>query len=202
MVFWGADQGQVTIRDNSGVTGAGLTGTVANHGNGGLDLTITEQLARSMSIDDAMNADNLLCYEMNGAPLPPDHGAPVRLIAQTGTAWPTSNGSPGSRSSTAASKDGSWPATTSASARSNAARRRSGRSPTAGEHAIRSSVRQRRQHPAHTPGPLPHQPKNVLGEQRTDHSSRANHLKEAVCMDGSDRSICGWLARGQWRVGR
>ena len=28
-----------------------------------------------------MNSDNLLCYEMNGAPLPRDHGAPVRLIA-------------------------------------------------------------------------------------------------------------------------
>ena len=26
VVFWGADQGQVTIRDNSGLTGAGLTG--------------------------------------------------------------------------------------------------------------------------------------------------------------------------------
>ena len=47
----------------------------------GLDLTITEQFARSMSLEDAMNSDNLLCYEMNGAPLPRDHGAPVRLIA-------------------------------------------------------------------------------------------------------------------------
>ena len=28
-----------------------------------------------------MNDDNLLCYEMNGVPLPPEHGAPVRLIA-------------------------------------------------------------------------------------------------------------------------
>jgi DMSO/TMAO reductase YedYZ molybdopterin-dependent catalytic subunit len=81
VVFWGADKGQVTIRDNSGVTGAGVTGTVTNDGAGGLDLTITEQYARSMSLDDAMKEDNLLCYEMNGAPLPPDHGAPVRLIA-------------------------------------------------------------------------------------------------------------------------
>jgi DMSO/TMAO reductase YedYZ molybdopterin-dependent catalytic subunit len=81
VVFWGADKGQVTIRDNTGVTGAGLTGTVADDGAGGPDLTITEQFARSMSVDDAMNAENLLCYEMNGAPLPPDHGAPVRLIA-------------------------------------------------------------------------------------------------------------------------
>jgi DMSO/TMAO reductase YedYZ molybdopterin-dependent catalytic subunit len=34
-----------------------------------------------MSLEDAMAADNLLCYEMNGAPLPAEHGAPVRLIA-------------------------------------------------------------------------------------------------------------------------
>jgi DMSO/TMAO reductase YedYZ molybdopterin-dependent catalytic subunit len=81
VVFWGADKGQVTIRDNSGVTGAGVTGSVQSDGAGGLDLTVTEQFARSMSLEDAMSADNLLCYEMNGVPLPPDHGAPVRLIA-------------------------------------------------------------------------------------------------------------------------
>ncbi len=81
VVFWGADQGEVTIRDNTGVTGPGVTGTVADDGTGGLDLTVTEQFARSMSLDDAMSSGNLLCYEMNGSPLPADHGAPVRLIA-------------------------------------------------------------------------------------------------------------------------
>ena len=49
--------------------------------DGGLDLTITEQFARSMSLEDALSRDNLLCYEMNGDPLPPEHGFPVRLIA-------------------------------------------------------------------------------------------------------------------------
>ena len=34
-----------------------------------------------MSVRDALNRDNLLCYEMNGGPLPPEHGFPVRLIA-------------------------------------------------------------------------------------------------------------------------
>ena len=48
---------------------------------GQLDLTITEQFARSMSLDEAMSSDNLLCYEMNSEPLPAEHGAPVRLIA-------------------------------------------------------------------------------------------------------------------------
>ena len=34
-----------------------------------------------MSLEDALDPDNLLCFEMNGSPLPPEHGAPVRLIA-------------------------------------------------------------------------------------------------------------------------
>jgi DMSO/TMAO reductase YedYZ molybdopterin-dependent catalytic subunit len=81
VVFWGADAGEVTIRDNTGVIGPGNTGMVDPDGEGFLDLTITEQFARSMSLDDALSSENLLCYEMNGAPLPPEHGFPVRLIA-------------------------------------------------------------------------------------------------------------------------
>jgi DMSO/TMAO reductase YedYZ molybdopterin-dependent catalytic subunit len=81
VVFWGADSGQVTIRDNSGVLGGGRTGQVTDDGAGGLDLTITEQFARSMSLEEALSRDNLLCYEMNGVPLPPEHGFPLRLIA-------------------------------------------------------------------------------------------------------------------------
>ena len=76
-----AEDGTVTIRDDSGITGGGATGTVVADGGGGLDLTITEQFARSMSITDAMSRDNLLCYQMNDAPLPPEHGFPLRLIA-------------------------------------------------------------------------------------------------------------------------
>ena len=34
-----------------------------------------------MSLEDALHPENLLCYEMNGAPLPPEHGFPLRLIA-------------------------------------------------------------------------------------------------------------------------
>jgi DMSO/TMAO reductase YedYZ molybdopterin-dependent catalytic subunit len=80
VVFWGADAGEVTIRDNMGVLGSGSTGTVQPDQTGGQDLTMTEHFARSMSLDEALNPDNLLCYEMNGAPLPPEHGFPVRLI--------------------------------------------------------------------------------------------------------------------------
>jgi DMSO/TMAO reductase YedYZ molybdopterin-dependent catalytic subunit len=81
VVFWGEDSGSVTIRDDSGITRKGMTGTVVPDEGGGLDLTITERFARSMSVADAMNEENLLCYRMNGGPLPPEHGFPVRLIA-------------------------------------------------------------------------------------------------------------------------
>jgi DMSO/TMAO reductase YedYZ molybdopterin-dependent catalytic subunit len=59
VVFWGADAGEQVWRE----------------------VTVTEQFARSMSLADATNPNNLLAYEMNGAPLPPLHGYPVRLIA-------------------------------------------------------------------------------------------------------------------------
>ena len=81
VVFYGVDRGTVTIRDNTGIVSGGLTGTVEPDAGGGLDLTITEQFARSMSLGDALNRDNLLCYEMNGEPLPRVNGFPVRLIA-------------------------------------------------------------------------------------------------------------------------
>jgi DMSO/TMAO reductase YedYZ molybdopterin-dependent catalytic subunit len=80
VVFWGVDRGEVTIRDNSGVVSGGTTGTAVPDGAGGLDLTITERFARSMSLEDALSPDNLLCYDMNGEPLPPEHGFPLRLI--------------------------------------------------------------------------------------------------------------------------
>ena len=81
VVFWGVDRGTVTIRDNVGIISGGRTGTVEPDDTGGLDLTITEQFARSMSLEEALHRDNLLCYEMNGGPLPHKNGFPVRLIA-------------------------------------------------------------------------------------------------------------------------
>ena len=81
VVFWGVDSGTVTIRDNVGIVSPGRTGTVEPDSTGGLDLTITEQFARSMSLEEALHRDNILCYEMNGEALPPKNGFPVRLIA-------------------------------------------------------------------------------------------------------------------------
>lgn len=68
IVFWGADAGKVTV------TG----GWSAAPGSA---VTFTEQFARSMSVEEALDVDNLLCWEMNGEPLPVEHGYPLRLIA-------------------------------------------------------------------------------------------------------------------------
>jgi DMSO/TMAO reductase YedYZ molybdopterin-dependent catalytic subunit len=38
---------------------------------------------RSLPIADAMSVGPLLAYAMNGAPLPPEHGAPLRLVMPT-----------------------------------------------------------------------------------------------------------------------
>jgi DMSO/TMAO reductase YedYZ molybdopterin-dependent catalytic subunit len=59
VVFFGADSGEETVRD----------------------IKLKQNFARSMSVADAMNPANLLCYEMNGKPLPPANGFPLRLIA-------------------------------------------------------------------------------------------------------------------------
>jgi DMSO/TMAO reductase YedYZ molybdopterin-dependent catalytic subunit len=77
VVFYGIDGGLQTIRDNTGIFRAGQTGTIPPGGG----LTVNEQFARSMSLDDALDPRNLLCYEMNGEDLPHKNGFPVRLIA-------------------------------------------------------------------------------------------------------------------------
>src|SRR6516162_4146153 len=59
VVFVGADTGEEQVRD----------------------IKVPTSFARSMGVVDAMGPDNLLCYEMNGVPLPPAHGFPLRLIA-------------------------------------------------------------------------------------------------------------------------
>jgi DMSO/TMAO reductase YedYZ molybdopterin-dependent catalytic subunit len=59
VVFFGSDAGEEVVRE----------------------IKMPQNFARSMSLADAMNPDNLLCYEMNGAPLPQPNGFPLRLIA-------------------------------------------------------------------------------------------------------------------------
>ncbi len=66
VVFTGSDEGEEQIREF-------------------LDdirpIKMKQNFARSMSIDDAMDPHHLLCYEMNGDPLPSANGFPLRLIA-------------------------------------------------------------------------------------------------------------------------
>jgi DMSO/TMAO reductase YedYZ molybdopterin-dependent catalytic subunit len=59
VVFFGADAGEEVVRE----------------------VKMKQNFARAMSLTDAMNPNNLLCYEMNGAPLPAANGFPLRLIA-------------------------------------------------------------------------------------------------------------------------
>jgi sulfane dehydrogenase subunit SoxC len=47
----------------------------------GVERGVEQDYARGLSVDDALHGDLLLAYEMNGQPLPPQHGAPLRLVA-------------------------------------------------------------------------------------------------------------------------
>src|SRR3954468_2913291 len=58
VVFFGADQKTEKIRDDD----------------------YPQNFARSLHINDTRRDDILLAYEMNGEPLTPEHGAPLRLI--------------------------------------------------------------------------------------------------------------------------
>jgi DMSO/TMAO reductase YedYZ molybdopterin-dependent catalytic subunit len=46
----------------------------------GFDRGIEHEFARSLAPADAMRPEVLIAWEMNGAPLPPQHGAPLRLV--------------------------------------------------------------------------------------------------------------------------
>jgi DMSO/TMAO reductase YedYZ molybdopterin-dependent catalytic subunit len=46
----------------------------------GIQADIEQDYQRSLAVADAMRPEVLLAYEMNGRPLEPQHGAPVRLI--------------------------------------------------------------------------------------------------------------------------
>jgi DMSO/TMAO reductase YedYZ molybdopterin-dependent catalytic subunit len=64
VVFFGVDKGEEVV-----------------HRGEPDEVKFTGHFARSMSIEEAMNPANILCYEMNGEALPQGNGAPLRLIA-------------------------------------------------------------------------------------------------------------------------
>jgi DMSO/TMAO reductase YedYZ molybdopterin-dependent catalytic subunit len=51
--------------------------TGADHG---VERGVEQDYQRSLPIAEALREEALLVYEMNGAPLPPQHGAPLRLV--------------------------------------------------------------------------------------------------------------------------
>jgi DMSO/TMAO reductase YedYZ molybdopterin-dependent catalytic subunit len=59
VVFFGRDAGEQDVRE----------------------VKLPEPFARGMAVTDAMDPRAMLCYEMNGEPLPQPNGFPVRLIA-------------------------------------------------------------------------------------------------------------------------
>jgi DMSO/TMAO reductase YedYZ molybdopterin-dependent catalytic subunit len=64
VVFFGADKGMETV----------------THGRTVSNMQVEQHFGRSLSTDDAMKPEPLICWEMNGKPLEANHGAPVRLI--------------------------------------------------------------------------------------------------------------------------
>ena len=46
----------------------------------GFDAGVEHNFARSLALADALQPEVLVAYAMNGAPLPPQHGAPLRLV--------------------------------------------------------------------------------------------------------------------------
>lgn len=46
----------------------------------GLDQGVFHDYERSLTVEDALRDEVFLAYEMNGVPLPPQHGSPLRLV--------------------------------------------------------------------------------------------------------------------------
>ena len=58
----------------------GVADVVFTGADRGVQGDVEQDYARSLTPEDAMHDDALLVYEMNGEPLPPQHGFPLRLI--------------------------------------------------------------------------------------------------------------------------
>jgi sulfane dehydrogenase subunit SoxC len=46
----------------------------------GFDREVEHDYERSLTLEDALRGEAFLAYEMNGVPLPPQHGSPLRLV--------------------------------------------------------------------------------------------------------------------------
>ncbi len=59
---------------------AGAVSVVFTGADHGFERSVEQDYARGLSVEDAMGGELLLADEMNGQPLPPQHGAPLRLV--------------------------------------------------------------------------------------------------------------------------
>jgi sulfane dehydrogenase subunit SoxC len=66
------------LLDEAGVREGAVDVSFTGHDHG-TERGVEQDYTRALSLSDA-RGDVLVAYEMNGAPLPPQHGAPVRLI--------------------------------------------------------------------------------------------------------------------------
>jgi DMSO/TMAO reductase YedYZ molybdopterin-dependent catalytic subunit len=48
--------------------------------DGGVEGGVEQRYERALPVADALDGDGLLAFDMNGAPLPPQHGFPLRLV--------------------------------------------------------------------------------------------------------------------------
>ena len=67
------------ILEDAGLTDNALE-VLFSGGDRGIQAEEDQYYQRSLTIEDAMRDEVLLAYEMNGAPLEPQHGFPLRLV--------------------------------------------------------------------------------------------------------------------------
>jgi DMSO/TMAO reductase YedYZ molybdopterin-dependent catalytic subunit len=75
--------------------GAGAVDVVLTGADHGVERGVEQDYARGLPVAQAISPDVLLAYEMNGAPLPPQHGFPLRVVVpgwygMTSVKWLTS----------------------------------------------------------------------------------------------------------------
>ena len=67
------------LLDEAGVDSAAVD-VMFSGADHGVERGVEQDYQRGLSVADALGDDVLLAYEMNGSPLPPQHGYPVRLV--------------------------------------------------------------------------------------------------------------------------
>jgi DMSO/TMAO reductase YedYZ molybdopterin-dependent catalytic subunit len=69
-----------TVLEPLGISPSAVEVLFTGHDAGAIDGGRVEHFARSLPLAEALRDDVILAWEMNGAPLRPEHGAPLRLV--------------------------------------------------------------------------------------------------------------------------